>query len=549
MASIDEPYSMTMPGGEIVTDIPPDVSPREAIRRWKTDWVERNYTETPRTDVSMQDIEKVRGEEYGGFEKFRAGVGQGMTNIARNIGNITGFVTDEEMERHKEQDAPLTSTGAGMAGSLVGETAALAPLGAISAGGKAVAAANTARPILQGLSKSRTAALGAEGAAGGAIAVGPNERLSGAATGAATGAGFGAVAGTGRVLSEGIIPTSPKAAQLQREIGENLPLKAAADDTTTMGEISKFVYGEALPFFPGTSSLNKQMQKADEDIMRTAVKMSTPEGVTAKDIVELESAFVKGYDGSVGKYSLTNLEDIGWSGLPEASVTAINNKIKKYVVDETVKGKDIPRVRATLAEWVDTTGTPGSDTVMSQFDDYVIDQMVRSKAKPAITNVEKAENQAAIEIYRGLNAKYDNFRRLADAAAKSGGLRVPTLADSARKMSPVGDKVSRTGPMQEFSERAADVMGSKLPNPSLWGRIASMNSVALTAAKGVLFAATGGLAYIGGKGLSSQAAQNTLLGRTGLQKAAQAAKSIIPDSAISAASQSRVQQKLEEEGL
>ncbi len=131
-----------------------------------------------------------------GTEKFLAGVGRGMVNVARQVGNMVGVVEDAELEEARELERPLMETGAGQAGSFVGELATTAPLagGLVGLGGKALA---TARPALQGMTAARPIATGAatgaaEGALEGAILAGPENRLQGAALGLGLGAPGGA---------------------------------------------------------------------------------------------------------------------------------------------------------------------------------------------------------------------------------------------------------------------------------------------------------------------------------------------------------------------
>ncbi len=136
-------------------------------------------------------------QSMSGPDLFLAGIGRGMVNTARQVGNMVGLVEDETLEQAREIDRPLMETGAGQAGSFVGELAATAPLagGAVGLGGKALAAA---RPALRGATAARPIATGAatgaaEGALEGAILAGPGNRLQGAALGAGLGAPGGAL--------------------------------------------------------------------------------------------------------------------------------------------------------------------------------------------------------------------------------------------------------------------------------------------------------------------------------------------------------------------
>ena len=114
-------------------------------------------------------------EGMGGAAKFRAGVGQGMVNIGRQAGNLVGLKSDEALQDAAGLDRALLDTGAGKAGSIVGEIAATAPVGGLAAGG---ARALGAKALLAGAT---------EGAVQGGLTAGPGGRLGGAAAGAGMG--------------------------------------------------------------------------------------------------------------------------------------------------------------------------------------------------------------------------------------------------------------------------------------------------------------------------------------------------------------------------
>lgn len=61
--------------------------------------------------------------DMSGGEKFLAGVGQGMLQIPRGLGQLTGVYTQQQIDEMKRQDADLMATGAGGLGSFTGQTA------------------------------------------------------------------------------------------------------------------------------------------------------------------------------------------------------------------------------------------------------------------------------------------------------------------------------------------------------------------------------------------------------------------------------------------
>ena len=119
--------------------------------------------------------------DMGTGQRVLAGIGQGMTNVGRHAANLVGLQSDEQLADAKQLDAPLLATGAGRAGSLIGETAATAPLmmgGAGVVGRVGMGAKALSNPIARGV---------VEGAAQGALMADPGEKLAGATMGGAFG--------------------------------------------------------------------------------------------------------------------------------------------------------------------------------------------------------------------------------------------------------------------------------------------------------------------------------------------------------------------------
>jgi hypothetical protein len=66
-----------------------------------------------------------------GPQKFFAGMGKGMTDLARGGGQILGLVDESDIDASKQRDAALMETGAGFAGNLAGTVAGSAPMAMI----------------------------------------------------------------------------------------------------------------------------------------------------------------------------------------------------------------------------------------------------------------------------------------------------------------------------------------------------------------------------------------------------------------------------------
>ena len=146
-------------------------------------------------------------EGMSGLQKFVVGIGQGLSNVGRHAGNMVGMVSDEDLAESKRLDTHILNTGAGKAGSFLGEMAATAPIGmgvAGLAGRTALGAKTVASPIGRGV---------VEGATQGAVMADPGERGAGAVLGGALGSVLPGVAAGARKMATGVSRT-PEAQML-----------------------------------------------------------------------------------------------------------------------------------------------------------------------------------------------------------------------------------------------------------------------------------------------------------------------------------------------
>lgn len=152
-------------------------------------------------------------DEMGTMARLRAGIGQGMTNVVRHVGNLVGAVDDSELADAKALDKNLMDTTAGKVGGMIGETAITAPLtagvGGAAARGSVAAAKLLARPVARGV---------AEGAAQGAIMADPGDKGLGAIVGGATGGVLPAVASGASKLVRGVERTPEAQALLDKGV-------------------------------------------------------------------------------------------------------------------------------------------------------------------------------------------------------------------------------------------------------------------------------------------------------------------------------------------
>ena len=70
-------------------------------------------------------------DEMSGPGKFLAGAGKAFVDVGRGVGQLVGLVSAEDVRESRKRDADLMSSGAGIAGNIVGSLAAVAPTVAI----------------------------------------------------------------------------------------------------------------------------------------------------------------------------------------------------------------------------------------------------------------------------------------------------------------------------------------------------------------------------------------------------------------------------------
>jgi hypothetical protein len=129
-----------------------------------------------------------------GMERFRYGFGLGARNIAANVGEMLGMVEPDRVREMQLEGAPITQGSLpGKAGAFVGETSALLPVG-MGVGGMATRLGMAPRGVLAGIT---------EGGVQGAVAAGPDDRLSGLGLGAVTGGALPSAKRMAQMLASG----------------------------------------------------------------------------------------------------------------------------------------------------------------------------------------------------------------------------------------------------------------------------------------------------------------------------------------------------------
>lgn len=480
---------------------------------------------------AAQYITQQMVNEANPIERGALGAVYGMGNIAQNVGNIVGLVDDETIKQHEKIAKPLLETTAGKVGQFAGETLATAlPIsggaGMLARGGGALAKM-LANPIARGA---------AEGAIGGAITAGPDQRVSGATMGSLGGAAVPAVGAAYRGLRSGVRPTA-SAQQLMQKGVELTP--GQMNPTGTFGQLEEV--SKALPVVgPRIAAARQNAWKQTQDVVaQQAAPPNIPVkvGKTANDTVSnLKDAFdtayssVKGFPISSPSILRTTGPDIPLSkafdsalrGKTNAIVTnqdigAVNRFLKNQLTafqKGNVKSEDLLAVRSNIrAARRDPNLSMGADEILKKAEDAVT-QSLESHLPPQAT-----------QGLRDIDNQYGKFKVFENAVVKAGdkpeGFTPFQLSQAVKEAADKGEYAAGGGRLRGMSQASADVFQTTQP-PT--GRQLATLLPLVGGAYGVLQNPLAGVAALGAMGgmYGTQAGRRFAAGQTGAQLGARA---------------------------
>lgn len=161
------PYEIETKDGIVIRGIPDNIPPDHHSIKAKV----ANARQAQ--GVNPQAAGEMALEGMSGLDKFRAGAGKTMTDIARGAGQMLGLVDQKSIDETKQRDAPLMNTGAGMTGGITGGVAVGLP-SLLVPGANTVTGAALTGAVLGGVqptgtdeSRMTNALLGAGGGAAG----------------------------------------------------------------------------------------------------------------------------------------------------------------------------------------------------------------------------------------------------------------------------------------------------------------------------------------------------------------------------------------------
>lgn len=116
------PYSITTKDGITIQNIPDDVPADAPQLRERVAKIRASMPKEPKAPEAMNPTDGMSTTD-----KVLAGVGKGMTDTARGVGQLFGLVSREDVAKARERDKALMDTTAGTVGNVAGNIAMLAP--------------------------------------------------------------------------------------------------------------------------------------------------------------------------------------------------------------------------------------------------------------------------------------------------------------------------------------------------------------------------------------------------------------------------------------
>jgi len=512
--------NVTLPNGAVIRDIP-EGTPKHVIAMKAI----RNGMAT-NEDFGYDTAGSAAGETGG--QRFLEGVGSGMVDVARNVGNLFGIVSDEEMAEADALDKDLLETGWGMTGNIVGQIAATAvPLGgAVGRAGAAAghglrtlrAAGNLSRAnFARGgrLLKSPVTRGAVEGAAYGGLLGDHENRIASAGGGALLGAGFGQV---GKKLGEAfgafrLTTMTPEAQRVMSETKQFIPLSQSAKPG-----VVRNVYNAILANIPGVGGkIRNQYDDAVSDLRRWVGEQAVPgyEGVTFGRSDTIHSVIRKLDDYWTKTYDDIGSNIINTQGLktPQAVLDRLaketGNMFRVPKPSVSTKAQQLLNYKNALTE---LKGTIGSGQ---------LDKTMRGQIDHALKNVDDVLRKGLPDDvylgYKALDPYYHNYQilnRAVDKAKAAGQEFTPTqvLTAAAEK----GGTAARSGG-GSVQQMADDAMRALPDFPSRQGIFQTVAALGIAAGA---FAGVGVPAAIGvagavgvGKLLATKAFQKFIAGQ------------------------------------
>lgn len=468
-------YRITAPDGKAFDVTAPDGASQDDVLAYaKSQWQapKGEYKEPAwLTEARASGVtDPTKG--MSGLDKFAAGYGAAVPNLAAGAGQRLGLVNQATIDQRRRMQGPLMATGAGMAGNIAGNIAAALPVapaiaaGAGAAGSTALGANTFANAAISG------AALGAAQPTATGESVGAN-----VVTGAAAG-GLGNLAGRG--LARVVSPQTGKAARELIDSGVDLtpgqvlgPVAKRAEDALT----SVPLLGDAIR--SGQRSAVESFNKSVGNKVLAPIGESVPKEIKAgHELVryvgdKLDDAYktlLPNMQAVADKQFVDDLMKL--SGMAQnmadggKQFTAILNRelYGKMAPNGGMAGQTVKEVESQLGKLArDFSGAADGNQRM-------LGAALR-EAQSSLRGLVERSNPDHAELLQNINAGWAMLTRMETAAARAGskeGIFSPAALRSAVKQADksVRDRATARGTalMQDLAERAESVLGPTVPD-------------------------------------------------------------------------------------
>lgn len=465
-------------------------------------------------------------EGMSGPQKFLVGIGKGMTDVGRAVGQFVGAVDRQDVTDAQQRDAALMDTGAGLAGSIVGNLALTALPGA-GAAGVATRAAGAVLPAVL----APTAGAAASGAlvSGLTTPVGNEDsRLTNAAIGAAGGAiGDVATRTAARVaqpitqspavqtlLQNGIVPTPGQAAGANSFIGR---MEQRLQSIPIIGDII-------------TGARNRSVAEMNSAAINRAVPPGAGRvaGIGRAAIEHADDVLSQGYDDVLSRIptvrptpgfissvqsSLTDPD----LALTAASQSRLRNILRMQFGGRPGVDQQTGEMSGELAKSIDSTlGRLAREYQGSSIaEDRSLGMALRNVQGQWRGAIRAAapDAQTAAEL-DALNRAYANFVRVERAASYTGAREGVFTPDQLQRAVRASDTSTRKGAfaqgralMQDLSDPASATLSNTVSNSGTPERL--MLAMALGGGAGAANEYFGGPSYLTGLALAPLAYSRT----------------------------------------
>ncbi|MGH9352342.1 MAG: hypothetical protein ACRD2G_09305 [Terriglobia bacterium] len=406
----------------------------------------------------------------GTLDRLLAGTGQGMSNVVRHAGNLTGLESNKNLHQAAALDKPLLDTTAGKVGNFLGTTAITAPfMGGL--GGTAARAGG----VLGKIAASTLGRGALEGAGQGLLLSDPGQRVEGTLGGGLLG---GALPGAGKLggkLVKGLARTPEAQALLDRGIDLTPGLLRPESQRNASEEAA-----QSLPMVG--AMISRARNNALRGYQQSAVSeaaapgASIPKGDVDDMLDKAYQSFQPLYDQAKGfpvKPIIMRtqgpdipLNDAFRSAVTDKGVLASNqerSQVQSFLHNEATRfngtSDSLLNLRSNIRAKIREAQMDGK-TAQSQ--------LLKNAEGPVTQALESQLPPKAMTALRTADSKYGQYKIMEDAVARSKdrslGMSPTNLSEAVKSATPQGVYArGGGGPLRDLAKQGKAVFDVRSP--------------------------------------------------------------------------------------